>query len=174
MDLTLKSLTATLAMALGMLFGTNTFAQSSCCEGEKHDETTCAIDHKKDGKASCGTASATLETTSGCLPSSCRGAKTKFGEAKVISNLRSSLVGLKAEMEKSKTPKFDERSYDIHDIVGETDDESLQIIVREVQLMEKEFSLKTQFRPLAFTLPENKAKQVKYLEKRLETLKQFL
>jgi|GEM_PF-2810991 len=38
-----------LTLALGMLFSTNAVAQSSCCSSEKHDETTCAIDHKKGG-----------------------------------------------------------------------------------------------------------------------------
>lgn len=128
MKLNSKSLALALTMALGLLFSPNAAAQSTCCGGEKHDEATCSVDHKKDAKASCGTA-ATNETTSGCLPSSCRGAKTKFGEAKVISNLRGDLVALKTKMEKSTTPRFDASSYDIHGIVGETDDESLQIIV---------------------------------------------
>ncbi|OUR97970.1 hypothetical protein A9Q86_15395 [Flavobacteriales bacterium 33_180_T64] len=173
MKLNSKSLAVALTMALGMLFSTNAVAQSSCCGGEKHDEATCTTEHKKDAKVSCGTAT-TAKTTSGCLPSSCRGAKTKFGEAKVISNLRSELVSLKAKMEKSTTPKFDARSYDIHGIVGETDDESLQIMVREVKLVEKEFSNKTKFKALAFVLPENKAKQIKYLESRVEGLKKLL
>lgn len=166
MKLNSKSIIVVLTMTLGMLFSTNTVAQSSCCGGEKHDEATCTTEHKKEAT--------TTETTSGCLPSSCRGAKTKFGEAKVISNLRSELVALKAKMEKSTTPKFDVRSYDIHGIVGETDDESLQIMVREVKLVEKEFSNKTKFKTLAFVLPENKAKQIKYLESRVEGLKKYL
>ncbi len=174
MNLKLKPLAVAFTMALGMLFTSNVSAQSSCCGNEKHDEATCTTDHKKDAKASCGTASTNAESTSGCLPSSCRGAKTKFGEAKIISTLRTNLVALKAEMEKSKATKFEARSYDIHGIVGESDDESLQIIVKEVKLIEKDFSSKTKFKPIAFVLPENKAKQIKYLESRIEGLKKFL
>ncbi len=175
MNFNLKSLVVASTMAFAMLFSTNTTAQSSCCGGENHDEKTCATNHK-DGKktASCGTASKTNEATSGCLPSSCRGAKTKFGEAKVISDLRSNLIALKSEMEKSKAPKFESRSYDIHGIVGKTDDESLEIIIRELKLIEKDFSNKMRFKPLAFTLPDNKAKQIKYLESRIEGLKKIL
>jgi len=175
MKLNLKSLAVTMTMATAMLFSTNANAQSSCCGGEKHDEKACTTEHKDGEKsASCAAASKTDEATSGCAPSSCRGSQTKFGEAKVISNLRTNLVALKAEMEKSKTTKFDARSYDIHGVVGETDDESLQIIVKEVKLMEKEFSNKTKFKPLAFVLPESKAKQVTYLQARIEGLKKFL
>lgn len=114
------------------------------------------------------------ESTSGCAPSSCRGAQTKFGEAKVISSLRANLVQLKTAMEKSNSPKFNSRSYDIHGIVGDSDEESLQIIIREVQLIEKEFSNKTNFKPLKFTLPKSKAKQISYLNNRLSEVQTFL
>lgn len=175
MKLNLKSLAVTLTIAIAMLFSTNVTAQSSCCGGEKHDKKTCSTAHKEGEKsATCDTTAKSTEATSGCLPSSCRGAKTKFGEAKVISNLRTNLIALKAEMEKSKTTKFDARSYDIHGIVGKTDDESLQIIVRELKLMEKEFSSKTKFTPLVFALPTNKAKQIAYIENRIQGLKKFL
>ncbi|MEO1030738.1 MAG: hypothetical protein AAFX55_05005 [Bacteroidota bacterium] len=113
-------------------------------------------------------------STSGCAPSSCRGAQTKFGEAKVISNLRSLLVSLKAKMETSTSPKFEARSYDIHNIVGESDEESLKIIIRELKVMETEVAHKTDFEPLKFALPENKAKQISYLENRLKTIEVFL
>ncbi len=175
MKLNLKALAVAFTMVLGMLFTTNVSAQSSCCGGgEKHDEASCKTDHKKDGKSSCGTSSTTTESTSGCSPSSCRGAKTKFGEAKVISNLRSNLVALKTKMEKSKRPKFETRSFDIHGIVGKSDDESLRIIIKELKLMETEFSNKTKFKSLVFKLPDNKAKQITYLESRIEGLKKFL
>ena len=175
MKFNLKSLAVTLTMVTALLFSTNINAQSSCCGGEKHDEKTCTTKHKDGEKTvSCGTASKTKESTSGCAPSSCRGSQTKFGEAKVISNLRTKLIALKAKMEKSKTTKFDARSYDIHGVIGKTDDESLQIIVREVKLIEKEFSNKTKFTSLAFALPKNKAKQITYLESRIEGLKKFL
>jgi len=112
--------------------------------------------------------------TAGCKPSSCRGAKTKFGEAKVITEVRESLIALKADMEKSTSPAFNERSYDIHDIVGESDEESLAIIVREVKLIENEFTAKLDRSFEAFTLPESKAKQVKYLATRIEDLQNLL
>lgn len=113
------------------------------------------------------------EKTSGCSPSSCRGSQTKFGEAKVITDLRANLIGLKSDMEKSNTI-FDARAYDIHGIVGKTDDESLEIIVREIKIIEKEFSNKTNFKLVALSLPESKAQQIAYLENRLHTLKKFL
>ena len=116
----------------------------------------------------------TATATSGCTPSACRGAKTKFGEAKVISNLRSNLITLKADMEKSKSPSFDERSYDIHGIVGTSDDESLAIIANEVLLIEDAFAKKLNHQASEFTLPENKAKQVQYLSLRINELKKRL
>ncbi len=174
MNFKFKSLTSTLVLILGLLFSTSAIAQTQCCDGEKKDKTACTTKHKDDKKTSCDTKTAKAETTSGCLPSSCRGAKTKFGEAKVISNLRGNVIALKAKMEKSKAPKFDARSYDIHDIVGNTDTESLEILIREIKLMEKEFSHKTSFQSSAFAIPENKAKQIQYLQERLSALNKFL
>lgn len=157
------------------VYTTTIFSQSSCCGGSKKEKVACTTDDKETNKkVSCDTTKENTKATSGCLPSSCRGAKTKFGEAKVISNLRKNLIAIKAKMEASKSPRFDAHSYDIHGIVGKTDDESLQIIVREVKLIEKEFSNKTKFKPLAFALPENKAKQIIYLEDRLNSIKKFL
>ncbi len=112
--------------------------------------------------------------TAGCKPSSCRGAKTKFGEAKVITNVRESLIALKTGMEKSTNPSFDSRAYDIGNIVGDTDEESLAIIVREVKLIETEFSTKLNRQFEEFLLPDNKAKQVKYLAGRIEELQNLL
>lgn len=173
MKLNLKLLIAPLT--IDMLFSMNTYAQLSCCNGEKQNKKICTTDLKDRKDSSCyGTTSKSDKAASGCQPSSCRGAKTKFGEAKVISNLRTSLVVVKAKMEKSKSPKFAPSSYDVHGIVGKTDEESLQIIVKELKLMEKEFSNKTPYKPLAFLLPENKAKQIKYLEDRIESLNKFL
>jgi len=170
-----KSLLIFFSLAIAMLFTIGVSAQSSCCGGEKHDEATCNQEHKDEEKASCGTTDTTLaESTSGCSPSQCRGAQTKFGEAKVISSLRENLIELKAIMEKSSEITFDAKSYDIHDIVGENDDESLEIIANEVKVVEKEFSEKLNFSASAFTLPENKAKQVAYLSSRLEALKKLL
>tara|TARA_Y100000385_G_scaffold280105_1_gene330716 strand:- start:1230 stop:1676 length:447 start_codon:yes stop_codon:yes gene_type:complete len=112
--------------------------------------------------------------TSGCTPSNCRGAKTKFGEAKVISELRLDLIDLKADMEKSKNPSFDSKWYDIHGIIGDSDSESLEIIVKEVQKIEKAFEEKLNHESGNFELPENKAKQITYLTERIEGLKKQL
>ncbi len=112
--------------------------------------------------------------TSGCTPSSCRGAKTKFGEARVISNLRLDLIALKAEMEKSKSPLFNKRSYDIHGIIGDSDEESLEIIVGEVKIIEEAFVESLNYDTEPFTLPENKAKQIQYLNARIEKLQELL
>lgn len=171
----LKTTLALIAFVTVLLSDSTIRAQSSCSPKEqKTGETPGDEQEYNNGTPSFLVMAESIESTSGCKPSSCRGAKTKFGEAKVISTLRTHLIALKAEMEASKTPKFEERSFDIHDIVGETDEESLGIIIREVKLMENDFSNKTSFRPLIFSLPENKAKQVKYLENRIAVLKGFL
>ena len=174
MKLNLKSILFATFLGLGMLFSTNVNAQSTSCGGDKADKTAC--DTAKDGKkASCGTSDgASAESTSGCSPTGCRGAKTKFGEAKVISTLRLDLIALKAEMEKSKKLAFDARSYDIHGIVGETDDESLQIILKEVEIIETAFAEKLNYKVVVLALPDNKAKQVSYLSDRINTLKKTL
>lgn len=112
--------------------------------------------------------------TPGCKPSSCRGAQTKFGEAKVISEVRADLIALKADMEKSVIPSFNERSYDIHNIIGESDEESIAIIVKEVKLIEAEFTIKLDSVFDEFTLPSSKAKQVKYLTGRIQQLQNLL
>ncbi len=112
--------------------------------------------------------------TAGCKPSSCRGAKTKFGEAKVITEVRESLVALKAEMEKSENPVFNARSYDIEGIVGENDEESLSILIREVKLIESEFTAKLNSSFDGFTLPSGKARQVKFLASRIQKLQNLL
>lgn len=117
---------------------------------------------------------AITETTSGCSPSSCRGAQTKFGEAKVITQLRKALIALKAEIEQYQPVKFDARTYSIHGIVGETDAQSLDIIRNEVQRIEADFTAKLKYTPSAFLLPENKAQQVHFLQRRISDLKNAL
>ncbi len=150
--------------ALLMLMGNIAIAQSKCGGGDEHNEANCSAEHGDSEKTE-------GESTSGCSPTACRGAKTKFGEAKVISTLRLALIDLKAEMEKSLVPSFDVRSYDIHGIVGETDDESLDIIIKEVRIVEKEMSEKLNHNLATFHLPENKAKQIQYLNNRIKGLK---
>lgn len=159
-----KSLFAAFLL-FGLLFSTNAVAQSSCCSKDKKASAKTAC---------CSSTSAAKGATSGCSPSACRGAKTKFGEAKVISDLRLNLIALKVDMEKSTTPKFEERSYDIHGIVGNSDTESLEIIVKEVKLVEDAFAGKLKHPSSEFNLPENKAKQVQYLSSRIDELKQLL
>lgn len=134
-------------------------AQSTCCGGENHDKASCTEDH-----------ASTEEATSGCAPSSCRGAQTKFGEAKIITSLRNTLISLKSDMEVHKGITFENRSYDVHGIVGESDAESLQIIAKEVKLIENDFNQKLNMKFEAFQLPENSAKMVQYLEHRIKTL----
>lgn len=146
-----------------LMMGNGIQAQSTCCGGEKHDEATCTADHASEG-----------ESTVGCAPSSCRGEQTKFGEAKVLTDLRGNLISLKAAMEKSTKITFEKSTYDIHGIVGETDDESLEIIVKEVQSLESLFSQKFSTSFSKFTLPESKAKQVAYLSDRITGLQGLL
>ncbi len=140
------------------LTGTSLSAQSTCCSKTKSD-SACAPEK---------------EQRAGCSPSSCRGEQTKFGEVKVITSLRKNLISLKAEMEKYTVTKFSQRSYSVHGLVGESDDESLNIIVTEVKLIEKELKNKLGKSLTAFSLPKGKAKQVKYLSKRIKGLKAFL
>ncbi len=166
MNIDLKKLILTTSLFFGMIFSVNLMAQSTAC---------CAKDKEATAKtAAACTPSASKDATSGCTPSACRGAKTKFGEAKVISDLRTSLIALKADMEKSKTTDFEARSYDIHGIVGESDDESLQIIVDEVKIIEASFAKNLNHQSPKFILPENKAKQVQYLSARINKLKKVL
>ena len=168
MKLNPKKILFAFSLLAGLLFSSSIYAQTACCSTAKHDKESCTT---KEGKSNCAT---TAATTSGCSPSSCRGAKTKFGEAKVITDLRLNLIALKANMEKSQRTTFDARSYDIHGIVGETDDESLQIITDEVKVIESAFVEKLEYKPAVFNLPENKAKQVQYLSARIEQLKKQL
>ncbi|CAM1363330.1 exported hypothetical protein [Tenacibaculum litopenaei] len=133
------------------------YAQSSCCATLPKETTMTAT-----------------ETTKGCSPSSCRGAKTKFGEAKVITQLRNQLLQIKTRLEQSKQPKFSQRSYDIHGIIGKNDTESLAIISREVAFIERELAQKTKQTIRTFELPKNKAQQVAYLKTRLHDIAKAL
>ncbi len=169
MKLPVRSTISILMVALFALYGFTANAQSSN-QTKTKDKTACVT--TTGGKKS--EACASTASTSGCKPSSCRGAKTKFGEAKVISNLRNELIALKAKMEQSKTPKFEARSYDLHGIVGKSDDESIDIIIKEVKLIEKDFNKNSKYTPVAFDLPQNKAKQIQYLSDRIEALKALL
>ncbi|UOY08357.1 hypothetical protein L0P88_07315 [Muricauda sp. SCSIO 64092] len=141
----------------------DTFSQS--CETMSKEEASQVAE---------GQGNSVTSANSGCTPSACRGAKTKFGEAKVISDLRLSLIALKSKMEKHGTINFNPRSYDIHDIVGETDDQSLRIIKNEIEIIEKELiqKLNAQFPDNEF--PTNKAKQVTALRAKLSILEKAL
>ncbi len=116
----------------------------------------------------------TVETTSGCTPSNCRGAQTKFGEAVVITDLRMQLIDLKADMEKYEEIKFPERTYSIHGIVGDSDEESLEIITKEVKLIETEFAELFDLDLEALNESDNKAQLVSALSKRIEQFHQVL
>ncbi|MDY8134346.1 hypothetical protein [Aquimarina sp. 2201CG5-10] len=175
MKFNLKSPLVLGSFIIGMFLNTNAIAQSSDSSGKNHEKTTCSKKHNDKSKTTCATsATASDISTSGCSPSSCRGAKTKFGEAKIITTLRSNLIALKANMEKSKKINFEARSYDIHGIVGKTDEESLVIITKEVKIVEQAFSEKLNYKTPEFILPESKAKQVVYLTNRIEALKKLL
>lgn len=152
---------------LTFLFSNVTQAQTACCSSKVSTPKSCA-------PAKTTTKTAAKETTSGCNPSACRGAKTKFGEAKVISELRLSLIALKGEMETYDKVKFPQRSYDIHGIIGESDDESLAIIEKEVKIVEEQFVEKFNLKLATTNIPENKAKKVKYLSERIELFKNTL
>ncbi|WP_420601764.1 hypothetical protein [Flagellimonas sp.] len=149
-----------------LLMGNLAIAQSTCSTGDKDGEKSAKSCESKVAEAG--------ESTSGCSPTACRGAKTKFGEAKVISNLRLELIDLKAGMEKSAVSTFDSRSYDIHGIIGQTDDESLNIIIKEVKIVEKEIAQKLNKRLAEFQLPDSKAKQIQYLSNRIKGLRALL
>ena len=116
----------------------------------------------------------TSEDTSGCAPSSCRGSQTKFGEAKTITLLRQDLVALKTKMEQSLNPKFSPRSYDVHGIVGNSDDQSLQLIATEVDIIEAEFVDKTPYTTALVMPKSNKAKQLQHLKKTIANLHKAL
>ncbi len=125
-------------------------------------------------QSSCDSKVTIEEKVTGCTPSACRGAQTKFGEAKVISDLRKQLIDLKSQMEVSVTHAFEERTYSVHGLLGETDAESLQIIAEEVKIIENAFfnTMDAKF-PVIHTT-ENKAKTVQALKLRIEQLAQLL
>lgn len=125
-------------------------------------------------QSSCDSKISVEQKTPGCTPSACRGAQTKFGEAKVISDLRKQLIDLKSQLEVSVIHTFDERTYSVHGLLGETDEESLQIITKEVKIIENAFSklMDTQFP--AIDAAENKAKTVQALKLRIEQLQGLL
>lgn len=114
------------------------------------------------------------EESEACNPTKCRGSQTKFGEAKVITELRSNLVELKKSMSTSAKAKFNTQPYNMNDIVGKTDDESLQIIIREIRSIESVFTDKLGKAFSPFSLPDNKAKQIKYLQDRIQGLQTSL
>ena len=77
-------------------------------------------------------------------------------------------------METYDKVKFPQRSYDIHGIIGESDDESLEIIEKEVKIVEEQFVEKFDLKLASAEVPENKAKKVKYLSERIELFKNTL
>jgi len=50
----------------------------------------------------------------------------------------------------------------------------LEIIVKEVKIVEAAFTQKLNHQSSEFALPENKAKQISYLKTRIETLQKLL
>ena len=159
----LRRLLPVLLLSLGLFLSNNNYAQSTNCKPGEAKSTACCTSKAK-----------VAESTSGCTPSNCRGAQTKFGEAKVITTLRGDLIALKANLETYETVDFEERIYSVHALVGETDEESLQIITKEVQLIERAFTENLNETLVSFELPEQKAKQVQYLQTRIQQLRQLL
>ena len=153
-----------LALTLLLLLGFQEAVGQSCDTTAK-TEVNESVSNKGQSKTG---------ANSGCTPSACRGAKTKFGEAKVISELRLSLIDLKSKMESHKAITFNPRSYSVHGIIGKSDDESLQIIRDEIAIMEKEITDKSQVQFPTIEFPENKAKLVSVLRSRMETLEKAL
>lgn len=154
----LRKLLMALPILMAFMFTSSLHAQSTA---KKSKEACCSSEAKSEVR------------TSGCTPSNCRGAQTKFGEAKVITDLRSELIAIKAIMEKSESPKFDARSYDIHGIVGEDDASSMKIIIDELQIVENAFAATTDYKAGPLELPENKAKQIVYLKERMAKLNEL-
>ncbi len=142
-------------------------AQKKCCSKSDKSSTTSIESEKLEDVAK-------AESTSGCNPSSCRGAQTKFGEAKIITTLRKQLIDLKAEMETYANVDFPERSYSVHGLVGKTDDESLGIIIDEVKIIEDNFVASLELKLSTESLPESKAKQIVFLENRISLLQAAL
>ncbi len=148
----------------------NANAQKPCCSADSKAAVEC---NKKVDNLACCTKSA-KETTAGCTPSNCRGAKTKFGEAKVISNLREKLVALKAKLEDYPSHKFSNQAITVHEIIGETDDESIKIVSNHLAIIESEvYGFRNQKLPEIKPV-ENKAKQVQQLQERINTLNSVL
>ena len=150
-------------------------AQKACCTGKAKANcvTAATASDQQSAQKSCCTKTA-KESTSGCTPSQCRGAKTKFGEAKVISELRSNLIDLKSMMENYKDHKFSNQAITVHDIVGETDDESLDIVANHLAIIESEIYAFANKEAPSLIVPTNKANQVKNLQERIITARHFL
>lgn len=154
----------------------SSYAQTACCAKGSKEQMKCATadgDTKATASKACCAPSAKA-TTSGCTPSNCRGAKTKFGEAKVISELRLNLVALKAKMEKHEDHSFSAAAISVHDIIGASDEESLQIVAEQVSIIEPEILAVSSEQLPALTASDNKAIQVKHLRERITALTEML
>lgn len=175
------SLKSVLFISLFFIGSSNLFAQAACCSKNSaaakkctsEKATTTTSDAEAIGKAVACCTKTPKETTSGCTPSNCRGAKTKFGEAKVITALRMKLIDLKATMETYEDVSFSERTYSVHGIVGDDDEQSLAIIENEVQLIENEFLANFEL-AAGSDIPKNKAKKVRYLSERIDSFQKVL
>lgn len=148
------------------------YAQKACCS-KTSSEKSCCKPGDKNSKACCSTTGIS-ESTSGCTPSNCRGAKTKFGEAKVISNLRLELIALKAKMENHDKLDFSESAISVHDIIGETDEQSLNIIAEHVSIIQSELITLTKRELPVTQWSENKAKKVQQLNEQIVAMKSVL
>jgi len=172
MKLSLKSI---LFITLVLFSFSEAFSQKSCCPKGSKQALICATKSNSTTKtACCSSTTAAKETTSGCTPSNCRGAKTKFGEALVISNLRLNLISLKAKLESHSDYSFTDNAISVHDIIGETDEQSLDIITDHVSLIESEVLPITKSELNLVEWSENKAIKVKQLDERIMVLNKLL
>jgi len=146
-------------------------AQKACCA--KGSKASIACQEKSKATKACCSSDKKL-TTSGCTPSNCRGAKTKFGEAKVISNLRLELVALKAKMETHKKLKFSDDAISVHNIIGETDEQSMVIVEKHVALITSEVTSLSNVKLPEIVWSDNKAIKVKQLNERITALDNLL
>jgi len=169
MKVLIKSL---FCLCLILAFSLNSYAQTSCCAKGNKTEIACKP-NAKDKKACCSNA-IKKETTSGCTPSNCRGAQTKFGEAKVISDLRQQLISLKSKMEEHKKYNFSAEAISIHDIIGETDAQSLDIIYQHLILIQSEIVEVFKSEVPALTLSNQKALKVQQLNQQIALLSAIL
>ena len=107
-----------------------------------------------------------------CVPVGCGPEGTKKEEARVISELRTKIITLKKEIAASPSHKLFDNSIVADVPVGKDDDESLVLLQREVEGLERIFSKKEINNANASAFP-NRALWVASLYQRVESLEQL-